>query len=360
MAESGLSRPSEAGLDAVVGLALGGLHLDVSLRVEANELVALLGPNGAGKTTLLRALAGLEPLQRGRVVLDGEVLEEAGGVRLPPEARPVGVVFQDHLLFPHLSALDNVAFGLRSRGVPRTAARRRAAAWLERMGLGDRCGARPQELSGGQAQRVALARALAVEPRILLLDEPFAALDASTRVEIRHELAATLRSFAGVRLLVTHEPLEAMAVADRLVVLEEGRIVQTGRPGEIGARPRTRYVADLVGVNLFHGRAAGNRVEITGGECLVVAGTETGDVFATVHPRAVALHRRAPEGTPRNVWQGDVESLDLLGERVRVRVRGRVPILAEVTEAAVRELDLAVGRQVWVSVKATEVMVYPA
>ena len=360
MAERAVTEGSAAGLDASVELTLGNLHLEVDLRVGENEVVALVGPNGAGKTTLLRALAGLEPLSRGRVMLDDKVLEDAGRVRLPPEDRPIGVVFQQYLLFPHLTALDNVAFGLRSRGVARAAARERAAVWLERVGLGDRCDARPGALSGGQSQRVALARALATEPRLLLLDEPLAALDVSTRVEIRRELANTLRSFAGVRLLVTHEPLEAVALADRLVVLEEGRVVQSGSPDELGARPLSRYVADLVGVNLFRGRGCGNQVELPDGECLVVAGAGTGDVFAMVHPRAVSLHRRAPEGTPRNVWPGEVESLDLDGERVRVRVGGRIPILSEVTKTAVTELDLAVGRQVWVSVKAAEVMVYPA
>ncbi|HEX2042006.1 MAG TPA: ABC transporter ATP-binding protein [Acidimicrobiales bacterium] len=360
MAGATLSGSPTAGLDVAMGLTLGALELDVSLRVGANEVVALLGPNGAGKTTLLRALAGLEPLGRGRVVLDGEVLEDAGRVRMPPERRPIGVVFQEYLLFPHLTALDNVAFGLRSRGVPRAAARERAAEWLARLGLSDRGTARPHQLSGGQAQRVALARALAVEPRLLLLDEPLAALDASTRVEIRRELAATLASFAGVRLLVTHEPLEAMALADRLIVLEEGRIVQSGPPAELGARPRSRYVADLVGVNLFRGRGVGNQVELPGGECLVVAEEAGGDVFAMVHPRAVSLHRQVPEGTPRNVWPGEVGGLDLEGDRVRVRVRGRIPIVSEVTAAAVGDLDLAVGRPVWVSVKAAEVNVYPA
>ncbi|HEX2273771.1 MAG TPA: ABC transporter ATP-binding protein [Acidimicrobiales bacterium] len=359
MAGSGVSAPA-AGLDASVEVTVGALHLDVSLEVPPNEIVALLGPNGAGKTTLLRVLAGLEPLGRGRVLLDGDVLEDAGRVRLPPERRPIGMVFQEHLLFPHLSALDNVAFGLRSRGVSRAAARDRAADWLARMGLSDRCAARPHQLSGGQAQRVALARALAVEPRLLLLDEPLAALDASSRVEIRRQLAATLESFTGVQLLVTHEPLEAMALADRLIVLEEGRVVQAGSPAELGARPRSRYVADLVGVNLFRGRGVGNQVALPEGECLVVAEAAPGDVFAMVHPRAVSLHRQVPEGTPRNVWTGDVESLDVEGDRVRVRVRGRIPIVSEVTAAAVSDLDLGVGRRVWVSVKASSVSVYPA
>ena len=184
---------------------------------------------------------------------------------MPTEQRPVGFVFQDYLLFPHLSALENVAFGLRARGLARAEARRRAAAWLERVGLAAHAAARPRALSGGQAQRVALARALVGEPRLLLLDEPLAALDAATRTEVRRDLRRHLASFDGTRLLVTHDPLDAIALADRLVVLEGGRVTQTGSPAEVSGRPRSRYVAELVGVNLYRGRADGASVQLAGG-----------------------------------------------------------------------------------------------
>jgi molybdate transport system ATP-binding protein len=348
-------------LEARVELLLGQLHLDVDLAVASGELVVLLGPNGAGKTTLLRALAGLVLLDRGRVVLDGAVLEdtEAGGW-VPTEQRPIGFVFQDYLLFPHLSALENVAFGLRARGLGRAEARRRAAAWLDRVGLAAHAGDRPRALSGGQAQRVALARAMVGEPRLLLLDEPLAALDAATRAEVRRDLRRHLASFDGTRLLVTHDPLEAMALADRLVVLEGGHITQTGTPNQVSAQPRSRYVAELVGINLYRGRADGATVELAGGGRLVAADLHRGEVFAAVHPHAVALHRQPPEGTPRNVWAGTADTLEAAGDRVRVRVAGTVPIVAEVTPAAASELRLADGGPVWASVKATEVTVYPA
>ncbi len=349
------------GLRADVALTRGTLRLDAALDVPAGATVAVLGPNGAGKTTLLRALAGLEPLERGRVELGGHVLEDtAAGTRRPPEARPVAVVFQDNLLFPHLSALDNVAFGLRCRGRRRPEARRQARAWLEQMGLGDRARARPDELSGGQAQRVALARALATEPALLLLDEPLSALDAGSRLEMRRHLRRHLATFPGVRLLVTHDPLDAVALADRVVALEGGRVVQAGTPAEVAARPRSAYVAELVGLNLYRGRGEGGRVVLDSGHGLVAPDAGPGEVFALVHPRAVSLHRRQPEGTPRNVWRGTAEGLDLLGERVRVRVGGPIPIVAEVTPAAVAELALADGGDVWVSVKASEIAVYPA
>jgi molybdate transport system ATP-binding protein len=227
------------------------------------------------------------------------------------------------------------------------------------VGLNEYRGSKPKQLSGGQSQRVALARALATEPRLLLLDEPLAALDASTRLETRRELRRQLDGYDGVRLLVTHDPMEAIALAERLIVLEAGRISQTGSPQEISERPRSRYVADLVGVNLFRGWAAGDEVHIASGFRLVAPGAGSGEVFAVVHPHAVSLYRQPLTGTPRNVWEGTAESLDLEGERVRVRVGGPLPIVAEVTPGAVADLRLGEGGPVWVSVKATEVVVYP-
>ena len=348
-------------LQAQLQARVGSFDLDVDLSIAPGEVVALLGPNGAGKTSVLRALAGLLAIDAGRIALDGIVLEEpANAIRVPVEQRPIGVVFQDYLLFPHLSVLENVAFGLRSRGVGRTTAAARARSWLDRVGLGPEANRKPGSLSGGQAQRVALVRALATDPALLLLDEPMAALDASARVELRRELRQHLESFRGVRLLVTHDPVEAMAMADRLIVLEHGRVLQTGSPAEVTQRPRSRYVADLVGVNLFRGTARQNVITISGGGSLTAVGVTDGDVFAVVHPRTVALYRARPDGTPRNVWEGRATDLDLQGDRVRVRLQGSPSIVAEVTPAAVRELGLDRGDQVWIGVKATEVVVYSA
>ena len=348
-------------LQAQLQARVGSFELDVDLSIAPGEVVALLGPNGAGKTSVLRALAGLLTIDAGRIALDGIVLDEpANAIRMPVEQRPIGVVFQDYLLFPHLSVLENVAFGLRSRGVGRTTATARARSWLDRVGLGPAANRKPGSLSGGQAQRVALVRALATDPALLLLDEPMAALDVSTRVELRRELRQHLESFRGVRLLVTHDPVEAMAMADRLIVLEHGRVLQTGSPAEVTQRPRSRYVADLVGVNLFRGTARQNVITISGGGSLTAVGVTDGDVFAVVHPRTVALYRARPDGTPRNVWEGRATDLDLQGDRVRVRLEGSPSIVAEVTPAAVRELGLDRGDQVWIGVKATEVDVYLA
>ena len=350
-------------LDAAIGLRKGSLDLDVQLEVESSGVVVLLGPNAAGKTTLLRALAGLVPLERGRVALDDVVLEDTTtGVRVPTEQRPIGVVFQDYLLFPHLSVLENVAFGLRARGAGRASARTHALAVLERVGLADRAPVKPKALSGGQAQRVALARALATDPRLLLLDEPLAAMDAGARAELRRGLSRHLASYPGTCLVITHDPIEAMTLGDHLVVLEAGRVVQAGTPDELSSHPRSRYVAELLGLNLYRGRAEQRAIVLENGRRLVAADPvpERGDVFAVIPPRAVALHRALPEGSPRNVWEGTVEDLDVIGNHVRAHVSGELPIIAEVTPGAVASMHLDDGGPVFVSVKAVEIEVYEA
>ena len=350
-------------LDAVLDVRLGSLHLDtVTIEAAAGTTVAIIGPNGAGKTTALRVLAGLVALERGHVTLDDTVLDSPeAGAWLEPEARPIGFVFQDLLLFPHLSVLENVAFGPRSRKARRPEARRRAAEWLERLGIERLANERPGALSGGQAQRVALARALATDPRLLLLDEPLSALDAGTRPSVRRDLARHLDTFAGVAVVVTHDPVEAMALADHIVVLEDGRVTQGGDAAELRERPRSAYVAEFVGVNLYRGTADGDGLMLANGARLVGGDRSVrGDALAVVHPRAVALHRSRPDGTPRNVWPGTVRHVDPEGDRVRVHVEAAVPVTAEVTASSLAELGLGEGTPVWASVKATEVAVFEA
>ncbi|HEV7897890.1 MAG TPA: ABC transporter ATP-binding protein [Planosporangium sp.] len=342
-------------LDAHLVAAAGTFRLDLALAAAAGEVVALLGPNGAGKTTALRALAGLHPLAGGHVRLDGMPLD---GV--PAHRRRVGLVFQDYLLFPHLSALENVAFGPRCQGVGRAEARRRAADWLRRMGLADQALAKPRQLSGGQAQRVALARALAVEPALLLLDEPLAALDARTRFDTRAHLRRHLADHPGVTVLVTHDPVDAMILADRIVIIERGRVVQTGDAATITREPRTDYVARLVGLNLYRGRGAGHVVTVTGGLALTTADTVHGEAFVAFPPSAVALHPERPAGSPRNTWPAMVDGVERQGDRIRVHLTGPVDTAADITPAAAAELDLALGRQLWAAVKATETRGYPA
>jgi molybdate transport system ATP-binding protein len=348
-------------LDARILCRRGHLTLDIDLTTKAAEVVALLGPNGAGKTTVVSCLAGLLPVDAGRIELDGQCLDDAARGRfVPPECRPVAVVFQDYVLFPNLTALENVAFGLRARGIPKARARSTAGEWLARLGLADHARHLPRALSGGQAQRVALARALATEPRLLLLDEPLAALDAATRGDVRRDLRRHLGAFDGTALLVTHDPVDAHALADRVVILEAGRIVQTGTLAAVRAQPRSRYVADLVGVNLLSGTAAAGSLITTNGARIVIADPVDGPAFAAIQPQAVALYRTPPDGSPRNVWAATVNDVDRQANRVRVRLHGAVPLTAEITPAALDALALRPGDPVWASVKATEIDTYPA
>ncbi|MFY1702797.1 ABC transporter ATP-binding protein [Micromonospora sp. WMMA1923] len=352
-------------LDGHLVVDRGTFRLDVRLRIAAGQVVALLGPNGAGKTTALRALAGLQPLAGGHVTLDGVDLDRPDRRRfVPPERRPIGVVFQDYLLFPHLSALDNVAFGPRRHGADRRTAREQAAGWLARVGLAEQAHRRPRQLSGGQAQRVALARALAVRPTLLLLDEPLAALDARTRLDTRAELHRHLHAHTGATLLVTHDPLDALVLADRLVIVEDGQVVQTGDAATVTARPRTDYVARLVGLNLYRGHAHGHTVQLgdAGRETFALSAVDRldGDAFVVFRPAAVALHPHRPDGSPRNTWSATVVGIQRHGDNLRVQLDGPIAAVADLTPAAAAHLRLAPGQQVWAAVKATDTYAYPA
>ena len=348
-------------LEARLVRTLGDFTLDIELHAEVGEVVALLGPNGAGKSSAFRCLSGLLPLDDGRIQLDGQTLDDpAEDVFVSADRRPVAVVFQDYLLFPNLTALENVAFGLRAQGMAKAKARARASAWLDRVGLADRAQHRPRQLSGGQAQRVALARALATEPRLLLLDEPLAALDAGTRGEVRRDLRRHLTTYDGVHLLVTHDPVDAYTLADRVIILETGRIVQTGTLTEVTAQPRSRYIAELVGVNLITGRAEDGAIVTADGGRIVPAHPVEGATFAVIQPKSVALYLSRPEGSPRNVWPSRVRDIDRGADNVRVRLDGTIPLVAEITPAALDDLALQSGDRVWASVKATDITTYPA
>ncbi|SHN11741.1 ABC transporter permease [Streptomyces yunnanensis] len=327
---------------------------ELTLEADPGTTIAVVGPNGAGKTTLLRALLGLTP--RARAVLH---LGESDATALPPHRRGVAWVPQDGALFPHLTALANTAYGLRAQGVRRAEARRTAQHWLDRLGVGALAHRRPAQLSGGQAQRVALARALAARPRLLLLDEPLAALDQTTRAHVRHTLRGHLADFGGVCLIVTHDPVEAVSLADRVLVLDGGRALQDAPPAEVTRHPRSPWVARMLGRNAWPGTADGDGLALAGGGRLVVADRlpEGTRALAVIAPEAVSVHLEKPAGSPRNVWTGTVREITAAGSRLRVLVTSpEAPdLVAEITPAAALELGLADGAAVWTSVKATEV-----
>jgi molybdate transport system ATP-binding protein len=336
----------------------GRFEVDAAIDVADGETLALLGPNGAGKSTVVDALVGTLELADGTIELDGERID-----RLPPERRPIGVCFQDDLLFPRLSVLENIAFPLRARKVPRAAARARASGLLARLAAGVDAGAAPGSLSGGERQRVALARALASEPRLLLLDEPFSNVDVSARPSLRALVRDVARSFGGAIVLIAHEPLDALTLADRVTLFEAGRQVQTGTPEEIRSAPGSAYAAELVGVNLFAGVLEpledGAAVLRTGaGEVIVAPDSPVASgtrALASLRPVDVSIHAQEPEGSARNVFHGAITEIALDGERARVRIDSRPQLTAEVTAGSVTRMELRVGDDVWASFKAVEV-----
>ena len=340
----------------------GGFTLAVSFTAAPGQVLGLLGPNGAGKSTVLSAVAGLTPVSAGRITLAGQVMDDAdSGTFVEASGRPVGFVFQNYRLFPYLTVAENVAFSPRARGLGREAARAAAGHWMARLGLADLADRKPGQLSGGQAQRVALARALAGQPALLLLDEPLSALDAGTRLDVQAELKSHLAAFTGPCLLVTHDPIEALMLADQLVVMEGGRIVQEGTPAQIARQPATDYIAKLVGLNLYQGQADGSQVTLVGGGSFITADHgQHGEVLVAVRPSAIVVSTQHPQpSSARNTWPATITGLTMLADRVRLDLDGQPSVMADVTPAAVAELSLDPGSQIWLTVKATDLEVYP-
>jgi molybdopterin-binding protein len=316
---------------------------ELSLAVDVDRTVALVGPSGAGKSSVLRVAAGLVRPARGFVRLDGE-----DWTPLPPERRSVGLVFQDYALFPHLDVRGNVAYAGEPDGL------------LERLRIAHLARAKPAELSGGERQRVALARALARRPKVLLLDEPLAALDAHTKAEVRHELAELLRELRLPTLLVTHDYEDAAALADEVGVLVDGRLRQLAAPSELGARPRDGFVASFTGANLLHGEAHATggltQVQLRDGTCVYSTDDASGAVGVVVYPWDVSLAREHAADSALNVLRGEIASVVEVGNRVRVRVG---PLTAEVTASSAQRLGLRDGGRVYATFKATGTRLVP-
>ena len=331
--------------------ALGALRLQFGLEVPDGECLAVAGPSGAGKTSVLRIVAGLLRPERGRVRCGEETwLDTARGLSLAPDRRRLGYLFQAYALFPHLSAWRNVAYGMHA--VPRAERRTRAVRLLERFGVGDHAEARPATLSGGERQRVALARALAREPRALLLDEPLSALDARTRAHSSRHLAELLRDAAVPTIMVTHDFQEAALLADRVAVMDAGRVVQVGTAAQLAATPASSFVADLTGAVVLHGSARRlggglTEVQLDGGGRLRSTDSGSGRVAATVHPWEISVEPRGGdgEGSAQNRLPATVTSVTPVGNRVRVAMRVPQPVTAELTPSAVETLHLAAGNR---------------
>lgn len=385
---------SRGNLDAEVRLARGDLDLEARVRVRPGEVVALLGPNGAGKSTLLAVVAGLLRPDRGAVRLDGRVLTRVSGAAaerddgrrddataggeasahdlyVRPEHRGIGLLGQEARLFPHLTVAANIAFGPRSAGARRRDANALAEEWLDRVGLGGLGARRPAELSGGQRQRAAIARALAAAPALLLLDEPFASLDAEVAPAVRRLLREQLADSGTSAIVVSHDVLDAVVLADRTAVLERGRIVDEGATAAVLQAPRSPFTAALAGVNLVAGiardggviagghRFVGSGVPEGGGAAPTVEALPDGAAAAAVfRPSAVLVSTGRPEHTSaRNVWPATVTALD--GVPGGIRLRTTAPdVLVDVSAAAVAELGLRPGSEVWLQVKAAETGVH--
>jgi molybdate transport system ATP-binding protein len=349
----------------------GDFALDVELAAPAGTTTVLVGESGAGKTSILRLLAGLEQPVHGHIAVGGaDWLDTARGLSLRPWEREVGYVPQDYALFPHLTVEQNVAFGVQALGLEPAERRKRVREAMATAGIGELGHRLPHGLSGGEQQRVALARALAPAPRLLLLDEPLAALDLQTRRTVRTELRELLSRLPCITVYVTHSPVEALVFGDQIVVLERGRVSQTGPREELLRYPRSAFVAELMGTNLFigrkcepaePGRAEHGRVRTAEGDVAVSAYPGDGDVFLTVSPREITLFRERPAGSAQNVFRGPIVELvpePPAGERVRVVLGTRPTLVAEVTREAVAALALREGAEVFATFKATGVTLY--
>ena len=353
-------------------------ELDVAFTIGPGETIALMGPNGAGKSSLVAILSGLLRPDDGFATLAGRPLfrTEAPQLWVPPHERGIGVLAQEPLLFPHLSVLDNVAFGPRSQGAGKAAAQTTAHHWLAEVEATELAGRKPGELSGGQAQRVALARALATNPELFLLDEPMAALDINSAPLLRRLLKRVLADRRAV--IITHDPLDALMLADRVVIMEHGRIVQDGPTASVLSHPRSVFAASLGGLNVLFGSLGGTTLVMDDGG--TISGRPVGNVgggadvagalspqpataaggqagLAAFPPSAVSVFLARPQGSPRNCFPVTVTELEPHGDQIRVRAG---VLAADISPAATAELELAPGAQVFFVIKAAEVALYPA
>ena len=381
---------TECMLTAVLDTHLNTFHLDINFSAGKGKTTVLLGESGAGKSTVLRLLAGLLYPERGHISLEGNTyFDSTQRIAIPSRERPFGYVFQDYVLFPHLTTFENVAFGLRAQHLPRKIVRQRVCEALEQVHLAGYDQRKPAQLSGGQQQRVAIARALALHPQLLLLDEPLAALDVQTRREVRQELRNLLSSAGITTVMVTHQYLEALLFGNHILVLEQGQVIQQGTHLDLLQYPRSSYVAELVGMNFFRGSVicceegamCTIQLQNNGRSGIELSAAleeqtqklpEPGDeAFVLVDPRSITLYQTLPDSSARNVFEGTIVQLLHLGTpfgnasehvgrvRVSISVDDAVPLLtAEVTEASASRMELSEGKIIYATFKATEARAY--
>lgn len=339
---------------------------EIDLDLDDGQVLAVLGPNGAGKSTLMLMIAGLLRPDRGRIEFGGTLVSDAAtGTFVPAHARGAALLTQQALLFPHMTVASNVAYAPRCAGQPRSRARAIAQHWLGVVGTAHLADRLPAQLSGGQAQRVAVARALAAAPRVLLLDEPMAALDVTAAPALRRVLREVLRGRTA--MIVTHDLLDALAIADRVAVIEGGRIVETGPVRQVLTAPRSEFGARIAGLNLVAGTISQRGLLRTswGGDIFGTGEVDPGTAaIALFHPGAVAVHLDPPHGSPRNILAVTIAELDTHGSAVRVRGNsqpdGGLGLMADITAAAAADLELEPGKTAYFVVKAQEVQFHPA
>ena len=336
-------------LDARVILNRDSLTLDVELQLQHGEVIAVLGPNGAGKTSLLHALLGWLELESGWIMVDGEVIDSPDtDSYVPPQHRPFGMVFQDGLLFPHMSVEKNILFGAgKDFNLKPLAESLQANELLAKF---------PSELSAGERQRAAIARSLAARPKVLFLDEPFSALDIQGKRRGRSLLKEALAIEVSGCLIVTHDLVDAFTLADRVMIIEGGKLTQFDVPDRIRLRPGSEWIADLVGWNYYEGIGEGSVVTLPHGTTIFTAQDDLdGPTSISINPASVSIFKSQPSGSPRNSWLSSIQNIEILDGRARVSLVGEIDICADITTAAANELRQSISSEVWVSVKATEV-----
>jgi ABC-type Fe3+/spermidine/putrescine transport system ATPase subunit len=326
----------------------------IDLEIEEGELVVLLGPSGCGKTTTLRCVAGLEQVTDGAILLNDRVVSQKGR-SLPPERREIGMVFQSYAIWPHMTVTENIAFGLKLKKLPQAETDRKVQAALELVGLTGYSARHVSQLSGGQQQRVALARAMALEPRILLFDEPLSNLDAKLREKMRFELRQIQQRLGITSLYVTHDQQEAMVIADRIVLMRNGIIEQMGAPSDIYHKPATRFAAEFIGLaNIYTGTASGSKVKLDGGPAMTASGEASGQVEVIFRPEEVAVSDTKPSGP--NVFPCRVSESYFLGNAtdLMLTVEG-VEVRAQLSPARL----YAPGSELWITIRPEALILLP-